>query len=140
MKALMRQIVGPLWLASVSVAAFAQPPGATPAQPVFEAASVKVAAPVAGSRRPKFSGGPGTPDPSRIDYQGVTLGSLVQGAYNLPFYQLSAPAWINSERYDISAKIPEGATEEQFRQMLQNLLAERFKLAAHREAKEINGG
>jgi uncharacterized protein (TIGR03435 family) len=138
MKNFMRQIVGPLWLASVSVAAFAQPPGATPAQPVFEAASVKVAAPVAGSaRRPKFSGGPGTPDPGRIDYQGVTLGSLVQGAYNLPFYRLSAPAWINSERYDISAKIPEGATDEQFRQMLQNLLAERFKLAAHREAKEM---
>jgi uncharacterized protein (TIGR03435 family) len=62
---------------------------------------------------------------------------VVQGAYDLPFYRLSAPAWFNTERYDIHATIPEGATEEQFRQMLQNLLAERFKLAAHREAKEM---
>jgi uncharacterized protein (TIGR03435 family) len=123
-----------LWLIGISVAAFAQ----SPATPVFDAASVKAATPTAGlPSRPKVSGGPGSSDPGRIDYQNITLGSLVQGAYNLPFYRLSAPAWFNTERYDINATIPGGSTEEQFRQMLQNLLAGRFKLAAHREAKEI---
>jgi uncharacterized protein (TIGR03435 family) len=131
-------LAGTAWLASISVAALAQPLSKGPAPLTFEAASVKVSAPAGGlPRRPKISGGPGSSDPGRIDYQGVTLGSMVQTAYNLPFYRLSAPAWLNTERYDISAKIPPGATEEQFRQMLQNLLAERFKLAAHREAKEM---
>jgi uncharacterized protein (TIGR03435 family) len=35
------------------------------------------------------------------------------------------------------AKIPEGATKEQVKVMLQNLLAERFKLTLHRETKEL---
>jgi uncharacterized protein (TIGR03435 family) len=34
-------------------------------------------------------------------------------------------------------QVPEGATKEQFRLMQQNLLAERFKLAVHREKKEM---
>jgi uncharacterized protein (TIGR03435 family) len=48
-----------------------------------------------------------------------------------------APNWLDSVRFDIVAKVPEGATKEQAKVMLQNLLAERFKLTLHRETKEL---
>ena len=38
--------------------------------------------------------------------------------------QISGPAFVASERYDLLAKVPAGATKEQFQTMLQNLLAE----------------
>ena len=62
---------------------------------------------------------------------------MVSAAYNVPFYRLIAPAWFNTERYDITASLPAGSTKEQLREMLQNLLAERFKLAAHRGNREL---
>jgi uncharacterized protein (TIGR03435 family) len=37
----------------------------------------------------------------------------------------------------VTAKVPEGTSKEQFRVMMQNLLAERFKLMYHREKKEM---
>ncbi len=40
-------------------------------------------------------------------------------------------------RFNISAKVPEGASREQFRIMLRNLMTERFKLESHRETKEV---
>ena len=52
------------------------------------------------------------------------------------FGGVEAPVVISSEDFMV-AKVPEGATKEQFRLMLQNLLAERFKLKAHRETKEL---
>jgi uncharacterized protein (TIGR03435 family) len=44
---------------------------------------------------------------------------------------------MDTERFDIRAKVPEGATKEQFRTMLQNLLGERFKLTVHYENKQM---
>jgi uncharacterized protein (TIGR03435 family) len=58
-------------------------------------------------------------------------------AYGVGRYQLSAPDWLNSARFDINARVPPGATTDQYRLMLQNLLAERFKLALHHETREI---
>jgi uncharacterized protein (TIGR03435 family) len=117
--------------------------------PTFEVASVKPAAPdSAASRMPaalpaaiqeqmRMSGGPGTKDPGRITYNGVTLNMLLKRAYDITPDQISGPDWLDSERYDIVAKIPPGATAEQFRLMLQNLLAERFELRQHRETKTL---
>ena len=44
-----------------------------------------------------------------------------------------------SEFYDIAAKVPDGATMEQVRIMLQRLLAERFGLVVHRETRQLPG-
>jgi uncharacterized protein (TIGR03435 family) len=104
----------------------------------FDVASVKPAAPsVNGMIRVRMAGGPGSPDPGQINYSNVSLKNVLMSAYNVKGYQLSGPAWLDSERFDIVAKIPKGATKEQFQQMLQNLLAERFKLKLHRETKEL---
>jgi uncharacterized protein (TIGR03435 family) len=41
------------------------------------------------------------------------------------------------DRFHVIATIPPGTTKDLFHRMLQNLLAERFKLAVHRESREM---
>ena len=78
-----------------------------------------------------------TPDPVRFTVENLDLKNLVTMAYGIEHYQLTAPDWMQSTRFDIVAKVPEGSTREQFRLMLQSLLAERFKLTVHREQKDM---
>jgi uncharacterized protein (TIGR03435 family) len=120
----------PLAIAAVSFAA---------AQTLsFEVASVKPTAPSPDGRiRIMMRGGPGTSDPGQITYKGRSLKDLISSAYGVKSFQVSGPGWLDSERFDIDAKIPEGTTKEQFNMMMQNLLAERFKLAVHHETKDF---
>ena len=120
---------------STSCAAFGQ--GAAES-PTFEVASVKPAEPQPeGMMRVRMSGGPGTPDPGQLTYTNVSLKNVLTNAYDVKEYQINGPNWLDGERFDIVAKIPQGTTKEQFKLMLQNLLAERFKLALHHETKEL---
>jgi uncharacterized protein (TIGR03435 family) len=48
----------------------------------------------------------------------------------------SASDWTGGPKFDISAKLPDGASRDQVPAMLQNLLTSRFKLATHREYRE----
>jgi uncharacterized protein (TIGR03435 family) len=136
-----------LLAAFASLAALAQPPG-----PAFEAASVKPADPksapanAANDAQATLRGGPGTADPGRISYANVTLQSLLITAYGAGCKiqaeecdQISGPVWLHQNRYDVEAKIPPGATMEQFRSMLQNLLAERFHMVLHHEMRDLPG-
>jgi uncharacterized protein (TIGR03435 family) len=113
-----------------TVGAFGQP---APSTPAFEAASVKPAAPSAdGNVRRLFNG-----DAGRIDYQNVTLKSLIMRAYGVKEYQITGPDWLDSAGYDVVATIPRDASEAQLPQMLQTLLAERFKLTLRHETKDL---
>jgi uncharacterized protein (TIGR03435 family) len=104
----------------------------------FEVASIKLSAPVTGpGMRVRMTGGPGTRDPGRFVTENFTLYNVILAAYRIERYQLPAPDWVRTTRVDITAKVPEGATRGQFPIMLQNLLAARFKLALHREKKEM---
>ncbi len=68
---------------------------------------------------------------------GVTARKIILEAYQITPSQLSGgPAWLDSEKFSLEAKA-EGANENQLRQMLRTLLAERFKLVAHRETKDM---
>lgn len=58
-------------------------------------------------------------------------------AYDVPGFRISGPSWLSSERFNIVAKVPAGASETQFRAMLRNLLAERFELVAHTESRQV---
>jgi len=102
----------------------------------FDVASVK---PSNAGVRSSMRGGPGTSDPGRITYTNVTLFNVLLRAYNVKSYQLSAPDWMSSQRYDIAAKIPPGTSKESFERMLQSLAAERFHLALHRETHDLKG-
>ncbi len=108
----------------------------------FDAASVKAAVPPTPNGRGMImfagpSGGPGTKDPGRIRYPFMSLKNILTNAYDVKNFQISGPAWLDTERFDIEATMPPETTKEQFRAMLQNLLAERFKLTIHRETKEL---
>jgi len=69
------------------------------------------------------------------------LTHLMGIAYNIPMQRLSGgPDWIGPNRYDIQAKAENpSATHQELIQMLQALLADRFKLKFHRETKEVSG-
>jgi uncharacterized protein (TIGR03435 family) len=121
-----------------TAAAFCAIALAQPASPTFEVASVKPSAPQqAGRMMMRQRGGPGTTDPGQYSVEGLPLSRVIMQAYGVQSYQVTGPSWIDSERYDIVAKLPAGTTKEQFQLMLQSLLAERFKLAIHKETKEL---
>lgn len=71
----------------------------------------------------------------------MTVGRLIVWGYGIKNYQLSvAPnVTLTDTMYDVAAKAEGDAapTPDQFRQMLQALLADRFKLKAHREDREM---
>lgn len=108
-----------------------------PAAPDSAAAKIPVALPPAVQEQMRMSGGPGSKDPGRITYNGVTLKMVIKRAYDVNEEQISGPEWLDNERYDIAATVAPGTTPEQFRLMLQNLLAERFELRQHRESKTM---
>ena len=51
--------------------------------------------------------------------------------------QISGPSWLNDVWFDIWAKAATPAKDAELRLMLQNLLAQRFQLAVHRETREM---
>jgi uncharacterized protein (TIGR03435 family) len=108
----------------------------------FDAASIKPSEMPSpgGGRMMRFgrgSGGPGTSDPGRVRYPFTTVKALLTIAYDVKPYQITGPTWLDSERFDVQATMPPETTKEQFRTMLQNLIAERFKATVHRETKEL---
>jgi hypothetical protein len=58
-------------------------------------------------------------------------------AYDLQRYQFQPLDWMFDSRYDVVARVGPGTTKEQFRQMQQDLLVERFHLQFHYEPKEM---
>lgn len=64
---------------------------------------------------------------------------MIRDAYNLEPYQISGPPWLTSEYYTVAAKLPPGTAIGQYRQMMANLLAERFGLVSHRVVKDFAG-
>jgi uncharacterized protein (TIGR03435 family) len=103
--------------------------------PKFEVVSIKPSAADTGHTR--IAGGPGTRDPERFATEHFSLYYLISSAYDLKHYQIAAPQWTENARFDIVAKIPQGATKAQFRLMLQDMLAERFKLETHWEDRKV---
>jgi uncharacterized protein (TIGR03435 family) len=114
---------------SISSAVFGQ---AAATAPAFEVASIKPADPQPMGMIRIGMGG----DAGRINYTNVSLKEVLTRAYGVKRHQISGPSWLDSERFDINAKIPEGVTTAQVPAMLQTLLAERFKMTIRKETKE----
>jgi uncharacterized protein (TIGR03435 family) len=75
--------------------------------------------------------------PTSFNITNLPLRLLITQAYRVSNYQLvGAPGWIDSERFDIVAKAPEGSRPDQTPLMLRGLLADRFKLKVHGETRE----
>ena len=104
-----------------------------PASAKFAVASIKPAAPDSEHFMFGIRPMPG----GRISATNVTLKMLIARAYDLQGFQLSGgPGWADTQRYNIEAK-PDTPVENQWKEMLQNLLADRFQLVFHRETKEL---
>jgi uncharacterized protein (TIGR03435 family) len=98
--------------------------------PSFEVATVKVNRTGSGrSGFPQLRNG-------RLTADNATLKQILQVAYGLSALQIGGPAWLDSDRFDIMAKSPEGVAGEVM-PMLQSLLKDRFQLAAHIESREM---
>ena len=132
---MMRAAAGVNLLLAMAGVALAQSEASLPA---FEVASVKVSAPLPpGVMTFRLGALPASTDPGRVDYQGVSLKALIARAYDVKEYQVEGPQWLESERYDVMAKIPEGTDKAQLRPMLQRLLADRFRVSLHHESKPM---
>ncbi|MCX6633102.1 MAG: TIGR03435 family protein [Candidatus Solibacter sp.] len=102
----------------------------------FDVASVKASQPGTGGgrgRRENIQFSPGA-----VTMRNVNLKSAIRWAWRVSEFQVSGPDWLDSERYEIAGKAAGPATEEQLRLMMQTLLRERFKLALHRQTKELS--
>jgi uncharacterized protein (TIGR03435 family) len=135
-----------------ALAAFAVPHAHAQLQPAaaapvpaykFEVASIKL----------NTSGDGGITTHSAVDgwiAENITLERLIMQAYGIQNYQIiGGPGWQTSERYNVDAKM-DAALADAFQklspddrkvarqQMLQDLLADRFKLVAHRESREFS--
>jgi uncharacterized protein (TIGR03435 family) len=107
--------------------------------PTFEVASIKPAdISPGGGYTMWLKGGPGTNDPTRIDYHNVSLSDLISKAYGVEYYQIVGPDWLRTQRFQIAATLAQGSTREQFQLMFRNLLADRFKVQLHRDQKEMD--
>ena len=109
----------------IPCAGFGQSPSL---RPEFEVADVKVNH----SGQPGVQGGflPG----GQLSVRNIPMKELIVQAYKAGGVS-GGPNWLDSERFDIVAKAPPNTAEDALRLMLQTLLAERFKLAIHREQK-----
>jgi len=107
-------------------------------QTTFEVASVKQGAPLSG--RPDLyimkGGGIETNDPGQFTATAAPLLSLILRAYELIPSQVASSRSLETDRYDIVAKVPPGVTVAQVSVMLRNLLVERIGLVIHHERRQ----
>ena len=104
---------------------------AAQAQSAFDAATVKLNTSNArgASLAPLGAG--------RVRAQNVTLRMLIEEAFHLQASQLTAPAWFESERYDVNTKSEGNPDKKQTLEMLQRLLVEQFAIKSHWTSKDV---
>jgi uncharacterized protein (TIGR03435 family) len=121
-----------LGIGLATAAALAQPQTEPSARPAFDVASVKPAPPDEQAWGYRFESG------GRMVVSHFMLGDLIMVAWHIfPFQVVGGPTWLYSEPYDIEAKAAGNPDSNQSRVMLQSLLADRFHLVVHREAREL---
>ena len=112
-------------------AARAQAEIAKPRKPTFEVATIKL----------DDSGDTywqGTPFKGpRYSARNASLRNLIGAAYGYLEPQiLGGPAWVDSDRYDVEAKVEGQPDRHEFALMFQSLLEDRFQLRVHPETRE----
>jgi uncharacterized protein (TIGR03435 family) len=82
----------------------------------------------------------------RVNLQGMTLKNLIMLAWDLNSDDglAGAPKWLDTDRFDVIAKVPSGPASDAFtdidsiKPLLRNLLLDRFKLAVHTEERPLS--
>ena len=108
----------------------------------FEVASIRPSGPldtaeirarIAAGQMPRFGV---HIDGLSAEYLRMPLRALISRAYDVQGFQITVPKDINTEPFDITARMPEGSTRDDERAMLLNLLEHRFHLQATRSNDE----
>jgi uncharacterized protein (TIGR03435 family) len=109
-------------------------PMAADATPEFEVATIKPATPDRPGKGFMVRG-------RQFSTINTTLNDLITFAYGIHAKQITGgPAWMETEKYDLAAQ-PNGEgqpNDKHWKGMVQKLLADRFKLAFHRDKKELS--
>jgi uncharacterized protein (TIGR03435 family) len=103
------------------------------ADPAFEVATIKSSNPEEHRKFFRLS-------PDRLEGVNETVADMITFSYGVHRKQVvGAPAWTESEKFDISAKPDaEGMPSlRQWKAMVQKLLTDRFKLSFHRDQREL---
>jgi uncharacterized protein (TIGR03435 family) len=108
-------------------------PMAADANPSFEVATIKPSKPDTPGRLFRIQ-------PGHFSTINTTLTSLIGFCYGLhPRQIVGAPAWVETQKYDLDGR-PDGEGQpsvEQWKTMMQKLLADRFQLSFHHDKKEL---
>jgi uncharacterized protein (TIGR03435 family) len=116
-------------------------------QKAFDVASVKANKTPNPQQNTNVPLGPGaafTPTGGYFSATGVPLAAYIAFAYKMQSNEVVSlraqlPEWAISDPYDIQAKVEGNPGKDEMRLLMQNLLAERFKLAMHKENREVSG-
>jgi uncharacterized protein (TIGR03435 family) len=77
--------------------------------------------------------------PGMLSARNATLKELIEGVYAVENYQVTGgPVWLESARFDVDAKPGSATGREQMLAMMRLVLTDRFKLAIHRETKDLS--
>lgn len=147
-------------MTALGITAWPQSQSETPTAKSFEVASIR---PSEANARRTLTVTPG----GRFSATATTLRALIMFAYNVgPDRLTGADGWMESQRFDVNAKPPDGAIQGAvgqqaqwtgpngqsaswtalpaqsqnariFRAMMQNLLADRFQLKIHEETRQL---
>ncbi len=104
------------------------------AQPVFEVATIKPSKPDTPGKAFRMNG-------REFTTLNTTVNDLIKFAFGIHVRQIiGGPAWLETEKYDLlgTPDVEGQPNHDQVRNMLQKLLADRFKLVFHREKKELS--
>jgi uncharacterized protein (TIGR03435 family) len=105
------------------------------AKPQFEVATIKPSDP---NRR---GWGINIDRSGQLHTTNTNLSDLIKFAYDMhPKQVVGAPAWVDSEKFDILAKpdVPGLPSVNQMKAMMQKLIEDRFSLKFHHEKKELS--
>jgi uncharacterized protein (TIGR03435 family) len=106
---------------------------APPARPEFEVASIKPSAPIVERAALGLH-----IDGAQVRIVSFSLRDYLRIAYRVKDYQVAGPDWLLTEKFDIAAKLAEGADRGKVPEMLASLLEDRFHAKTHRETKEFS--
>ena len=136
----MTRILSSLCVLAVVVAASpasrAQAPAAVPARR-FEVASIKPSNPHPASVQASLP--VIVPAYGRLQAQNMTLRLLIEAAYQKQSFQvIGGPGWLNTTKFDVDARARDLKTSTaDLIEMLQELLADLFKLRVHPETRQV---
>jgi len=116
----------------VPFAAAQTAPAQTPSRIAFEAAEIKPNTSASSASRSHGSLG-------QVLMENMSLRRILERALEVQSYQLEGPAWMDTVRFDVSAKYPAGIKAEDRPRALRTLLEDRFGLAVHSETRPMPG-